>query len=256
MELTARDRAIGLLRAVGLNKLAAKVVYRLEGFKSANVAVLEAIDRSFPHVLANAVAGDYLEFGVFKGASLLHAQRVARALSLGPMRFIGFDSFAGLPDEAEQRKEVFYQGQYSCEEQQVRSWLSQNGADWRDLILVPGFYDDTLNAESKRRLGLMKCAVAMLDCDLYSSTTVALTWIDDLLAPGSVVIFDDWDAYGDDRDSWEDGQRRAMKEHAARSQWVFEELFHYGGGLRGGLAFVCARAQHGGGSEATALAVG
>jgi O-methyltransferase len=243
MELTARDRAIGLLRAVGLNKLAAKVVYRLEGFKTANVAVLEAIDRSFPHLRANGVAGDYLEFGVFKGASLLHAQKLAEALSLGPMRCIGFDSFEGLPDEAEQQREVFYRGQYSCDEEQVRSWLSQNGADWRSMILVPGFYDDTLSRETKRRLGLKQCAVAMLDCDIYSSTKLALAWIDDIIAPGSVVILDDWDAYGDDPGSWEDGQRRAMKEHAARSRWVFDELFHYGGGLRGGLAFVCACAR-------------
>jgi O-methyltransferase len=243
MELTTRDRAIGLLRTVGLNRLAAKVVYRLEGFKTANVAVLEAIDRSFAHARAQGISGDYLEFGVFKGASLLHAQKLADALSLGAMRLIGFDSFEGLPDEADQRREVFYKGQYSCGEQQVRAWLSQNGADWRRLILVPGFYDDTLNPQKKRELGLTKCAVAMLDCDIYSSTKVALGWIDDIIGPGSVVILDDWDAYGDDQPSWEDGQRRAMKEHEARSKWVFEKLFRYGEGLRGGLAFLCARAR-------------
>ena len=243
MELTPRDRAIGLLRTVGLNRLAAKVVYRLEGFKTANVAVLEAIDRSFAHARAKGISGDYLEFGVFKGASLLHAQKLADALSLGPMRFIGFDSFKGLPDEAEQHRVVFYKGQYSCGERQVRSWLSENGADWRRLLLVPGFYDDTLNPQYKRELGLTKCAVAMLDCDIYSSTKLALEWIDDVIGPGSVVILDDWDAYGDDQASWEDGQRRAMTEHEASSRWVFEPLFRYGEGLRGGLAFVCARAR-------------
>ena len=47
MELTTRDRVVGLLKTVGLNKVAAKVVYRLEGFKTANTVVLGAIDRSF-----------------------------------------------------------------------------------------------------------------------------------------------------------------------------------------------------------------
>jgi O-methyltransferase len=243
MELTTRDRAIGLLRTVGLNRLAAKVVYRLEGFKTANVAVLEAIDRSFAHARAKNVSGDYLEFGVFKGASLLHAQKLADALDLSSMRFIGFDSFKGLPDETEQHREIFYEGQYSCGEQQVRAWLSQHGADWRRLILVPGFYDDSLSLATKRELGLTKCAVAMLDCDIYSSTKVSLEWIDDIIAPGSVVILDDWDAYGDDEASWQDGQRRAMTEHESTSKWVFEKLFRYGEGLRGGLAFVCSRAR-------------
>jgi hypothetical protein len=138
---------------------------------------------------------------------------------------------------------MFYEGQYSCGEGQVRTWLSQHGADWQRLSLVPGFYDDTLTAKSKRELGVTKCAVAMLDCDIYSSTKSALTWLDDIIEPGSIVILDDWDAYGDDERSWLDGQRRAMKEHEESSTWVFEELFRYAKGMRGGLAFLCARAK-------------
>ena len=42
---------------------------------------------------------------------------------------------------------------------------------------------------------------------------VALTWLDDVIGPGSLVIFDDWYAYGDDERSWLDGQKRAMKEY-------------------------------------------
>lgn len=243
MELTARDRVVGVLKTVGLNKLAAKVAYRLQGFKTANTAVLEAIDRSFEYVRANGTSGDYLEFGVFKGASLLHAQKVADQLGLDEMRFIGFDSFQGLPPQPDQLKEMFYEGQYSCAEQQVRAWLSQHGADWKRLTLVPGFYEDALTSQKKNELRLTKCAVAMLDCDIYSSTKVALTWIDDIVEPGSIVIFDDWNAYGDDERSWLDGQRKAMREHQRTSRWVFNELFRYAEGLRGGRAFICARAK-------------
>ena len=32
----------------------------------------------------------------------------------------------------------------------------ENGADWRRLILVPGFYDDTLNPQKKRELKLQQ----------------------------------------------------------------------------------------------------
>jgi hypothetical protein len=245
MELTATDRAIAVLRSLGINRLAAKVLYQLEGFKTVNAAVLEAIDRSFEHVRAAGVAGDYLEFGVFKGASLLHAQERADELSLASMRFIGFDSFRGLPDEPDQHRDMFYEGQYSCDEAQVRAWLTHAGADWRRLILVPGFYGDTLTPQRKRALTIDKCAVAMLDCDIYSSTKLALSWIDDRIGPGSVVILDDWDAYGDDEPSWQDGQRRAMTEHRPRSAWRFEELFRYGKGMRGGLAFVCVGPNHG-----------
>src|SRR5687768_4046277 len=98
MQLTTTDRAIGILRAVGLNKFAAKVVYGLQGFKTAKAGP-EAVHKSLEYALAKGVSGDYLEFGVFKGASLLYAQQRADELKLGAMRFIGFDSFEGLPDE-------------------------------------------------------------------------------------------------------------------------------------------------------------
>jgi hypothetical protein len=237
---TLRDRVVAVLRLLRLNRAAARWVYRLEGFATANVAVLDATGRALEHVRAEGVPGDYLEFGVFKGASLLHAQRTADRLGIRGMRFYGFDSFAGLPEEPGQKRPVFYAGQYACSEPRVRRWLTRAGADWTRLRLVPGFYDRTLTPQAKSELGVAACAAALLDCDVASSTAVALDWIDDLLVPGAVVVLDDFDAYGDGPDSWEDVQRRALREHAPRSRWAFVPLFHYGEGLRGGQAFVVA----------------
>ena len=238
MKLTARDRLVDVLRLLRLNRAAARWVYRLEGFKTANVSVVEAAGRALEHVRAEGIAGDYLEFGVFKGASLLHAQQTADRLGIRGMRFLGFDSFAGLPEEPDQKRPLFYAGQYACGESKVRRWLTRGGADWTRLQLVPGFYDRTLTPQTKRELGLSACAAAMLDCDVASSTELALAWIEDLLVPRAVVVLDDWNAYGDGPESWEDGQRRALRAHARRSRWTFEPFFHYGAGLRGGQAFL------------------
>lgn len=238
MKRTLRDRLVAALRRVGLNRAAARWVYRLEGFKTANAAVLEAADRALEHVRAERIAGDYLEFGVFKGASLLHAQRTADRLGIQGMRFFGFDSFAGLPDEPDQNRPLFYAGQYACAEAKVRRWLTRGGADWTRLRLVPGFFDRTLTPQAKPELGVSACAAALLDCDIASSTELALAWIEDLLVPRAVVVLDDWNAYGDGPASWEDGQRRALRAHAQRSRWTFEPFFHYGAGLRGGQAFL------------------
>lgn len=237
MQLTLRDRTIGVLRTLGINKILAKFSYSIQGFQPANKDLLEAIDRSFEEVRAKGITGDYLEFGVFKGASLLHAQKLADDKGLKGMKFFGFDSFEGLPEEINQRRKIFYKGQYTCSERQVRKWLTEYGADWGRVTLVPGFYDRSLTDETKAKLKIEKCAVAMLDCDIYSSTKLALTWIDDLLQPESIVILDDYDAYGADDQAMLDGQRRAMSEHSKTSRWKFENLFHYGFGLRGGQAF-------------------
>lgn len=41
--------------------------------------------------------GDYLEFGVFNGSSLGSAYLAAKKMNLKSMRFLGFDSFEGVP---------------------------------------------------------------------------------------------------------------------------------------------------------------
>ena len=54
--------------------------------------------RVFRKVSESQTAGDYLEFGVFRGTSFINACRLARRYRLDKMRFFAFDSFEGLPD--------------------------------------------------------------------------------------------------------------------------------------------------------------
>ena len=55
-------------------------------------------DCVFRAVSESQSAGDYLEFGVFRGTSFINACRLARKHGLDEMRFFAFDSFEGLPD--------------------------------------------------------------------------------------------------------------------------------------------------------------
>jgi O-methyltransferase len=94
--------------------------------------------------------------------------------------------------------------------------------DLKDVVTVPGFYDATLSADTKKRLNLSRAAVVMIDCDLYESTTLALDFVTDLLVQGSVLIFDDWFCYQGTPDR---GEQKACRDWLTRNPQI--ELIDY-----------------------------
>lgn len=124
--------------------------------------------------------GDYLEFGVFYGTSLLRMQRASADAGLARIRLVGFDSFEGLPESADVEGEgVWRAGEFHASFGGARRYLTSRGADWNRITLVPGWYDDTLTPDTAERLGLRKASVIMVDCDLYSSTVPCLRFAAD-----------------------------------------------------------------------------
>jgi O-methyltransferase len=188
------------------------------------------IDLAALFVFAEAVPGDYLEFGVFKGASFVEAVKAfeiaykrwgsqnkltnrqaysensseradAHFASLEfkePIRYFAFDSFQGLPDlhEIDGGHSRFRSGRYNYSESGfISNVLSKTSLQRHRLITVPGFYNESLLESLYETLALRKAAVVMIDCDLYSSTREVLRFITPLLVDGTILIFDDWYAY-------------------------------------------------------------
>lgn len=121
---------------------------------------------------------DYLEFGVYQGESIRWwAQRNEHAES----RFVGFDSFEGLPEDW---NKAMPKGHFSTEGRTPQiddprvSWQ----AGWFNETLLPfleGF-------QARERL------VLHLDADLYSSTLYVLTTMARYLRVDDVLIFDEF----------------------------------------------------------------
>lgn len=187
----------------------------------------------------NQIEGDYLEFGVYRGESLTEAYH---ALDCGrrdhaaygydspeyqrwrasPPRFFAFDSFEGLPAGTAERPVDFGQGAFGCSEVEFNANLARDGVDLTRVITVPGFYDQSLTQDLKRRLKLEKAALVMIDCDLYESTVPVLNFLTDLVGQGTVVIFHDWFRFKGRPDC---GEQRACREWLARNPHL--ELIEY-----------------------------
>lgn len=124
---------------------------------------------------------DYLEFGVRNGDSIF---KWATVNSHPHSRFIGFDSFEGLPEDWVSITGIAPKGTFSV------SGVVPSTADPR-IRFIKGWFHQTLRPflqEFHPRSRL----VMHNDADLYSSTLYTLSLMDPFLRPGSLLIFDEF----------------------------------------------------------------
>ena len=154
--------------------------------------------------------GDYLEFGVCQGTSLLCVNSALERYQLGHVHLYGFDSFDGLPRD----EEGFWKtGDFNSEYLYTRHQLTEGGVDWNRTHLIKGWFEDTLNAVTAAELELERCSLVMVDCDLYASSLAALRFCAPLLTETSIIIFDDWNPLA----ARNMGEKRAFAEFLAEN---------------------------------------
>ncbi len=139
----------------------------------------------------------YLEFGVFEGRSM---RWWSENLPQSEARFFGFDSFEGLP---ENWQSGFPAGTF-------KTGQPPEIADDR-ITFVTGWFDETL---PKFEVPDHDQLIVNIDCDLYSSATTVLTWIEPYVQPGTLIYFDEFPS--------PDHEMRAFKEFLVRSRRAAE----------------------------------
>jgi len=147
--------------------------------------------------------GLILEFGVGGGDS------IRRIAALAPARAVhGFDSFDGLPQDWAGRHEE-------------RGHYSTGGVPPRvpaNVALHKGLFADTLPGFLAAHEG--PCAFVHVDCDLYASAKTVLDALAARLAPGAVILFDEYFNYP----GWRDNEHRAFAEFTAAHRIAFDYL--------------------------------
>ena len=139
--------------------------------------------------------GDYLEFGVSHGSSMLFMYQTLEKLKFNNVRLFGFDSFEGLPDEAEHDDDgLWTPGDYYAKERNVRSFLTKKGIDWSRVNLTKGWFKNTLNNSFIEKNNVKSAGVIMVDCDMYSSAKEALDFCVPLIKNKTIIFFDDWNS--------------------------------------------------------------
>ncbi len=141
------------------------------------------------------------------------------------LEFHGFDSFEGLPPSLVDIHRNWQPGTYACGLQQVRSWLEH----WKmplPYALHKGWYSAEFFARIDKQYSLPAPVIAVIDSDLYESATEVLRMLGTRLSIGTILLFDDFNAFaGDDNH----GERRAMHEFESKHpSFKKSHLFSFG----------------------------
>lgn len=131
--------------------------------------------------LSLRVPGNIVEFGVADGSSTRIIRRTLRRYRLRPFvpfarkRIFALDSFEGLRERFEEAAAGTFAG---------------GVPKISGVTFVKGYFEQTCTPELAARVG--QVAFAHLDADLYDSTLTALRWLQPMLGPGSLLLFDEF----------------------------------------------------------------
>jgi hypothetical protein len=152
--------------------------------------------------------GDFAEFGVYRG-------RCARFLAhylFGNRQLHLFDSFEGLPEDWIGQ---FKKGAFSLPLEDIPRFGRE------DVHVHVGWFVDTIPRVKAR----LRAPLALIhaDADLYKSTMDVLEGLDDLIAPGTIILFDEYAM--ENGGEYDDGEHRALIEWATRHERQFDYLW-------------------------------
>jgi hypothetical protein len=164
------------------------------------------------------VSGAIVECGVWKGGSMMAAALTLLRLDAADRDLFLLDTFAGMPPPTEEDVSSAYDGYnpmrhwrrrqrspdlntwHYVPAEEVRAAVLSTGYPADRVQLVEGRVEDTLPERAPAEIALLR-----LDTDWYASTKHEMEHLYPRLAPGGVLILDDYGHY--------EGARRAVDEY-------------------------------------------
>ncbi len=199
------------------------IVERVQPYTMTGEARILALIDAVRYVVARDLPGSFAECGVWRGGSLLTMIATLQEIGVDDRDIHGYDTFEGMTEPTEkdtsalekpaletwsaaqaagERAWPYLFGANVFDEEAVRATLLETGYPAERIHLHRGPVEETIPSRSPGPLALLR-----LDTDWYESTRHELDHLYPLLAPGGVLIVDD---YG----HWE-GARRAVDEYMA-----------------------------------------
>lgn len=168
-------------------------------------------ERMFEYVLPKTGDGVFLEFGVYKGASINLTAVIMEKLGRSP-KLYGFDAFEGIDEDMVGTD--LPKGGLSCD--------GQTPAVHRFVTLVKGWFNETLPEFTKNNTE--KAAFIHVDSDTYSSTKEIFKNCNKMVDEGTIIIFDEYWNYA----FWKLNEHKAWREFVEENNIEYKYIAHSG----------------------------
>ena len=168
-------------------------------------------------LIINKIQGDYVEFGVYQGEMMYAA---AKILSPHIRKYIGLDTFTGLPRPHKEDTELFVfesAGFMAAPREAAETVLSGF-----DTTLIEGDFRRK-KVQEKFKGEVSKISVLTIDCNWPSSMRAALLVSYPFLQSGSIVFIDDY-FVGTRQANFND---KVLNEITEQSKLRFKEFMTY-----------------------------
>lgn len=182
----------------------ARAYARCRPYTMTSVERMYALWQAVHHVVSHRIPGDVVECGVWRGGSSMLAATALLAQGDTDRTLWLFDTFEGMSEPSEKDVDALSGARMDSEWEQhrgavddpvfafgalpeVKRNMQQTGYPSEATRFVQGKVEDTIPAEGPDGIALLR-----LDTDWYESTRHELEHLWDRLAPGGVLIIDDY----------------------------------------------------------------
>ncbi|MFH1411701.1 MAG: hypothetical protein ABIG55_03555 [Candidatus Omnitrophota bacterium] len=142
------------------------------------------------YLKVNGIRGSYIEFGSYHSEMQYAAYNVLDETGMMDS-YVGLEIFSGEPELTPEEKKSFpamCTGDFSCDHEAVLSFV-ENNFGGKGVIVKGDFRKKEVMARCDAHLPL---SVAVIDCNLLSSTEYALKYTLKNMTPGGVIFIDDY----------------------------------------------------------------
>lgn len=181
-----------------------EIIRRVKPFTMTSNERLFSLISSVEYVVRNNIPGAFVECGVYRGGSMMAVGLTLLREECSDRHLYLYDTFTGMTEPTAvdidfHGKAPNWKGWPSATREQVRLALSSTKYPTGRIHYVEGKVEDTLPATMPGQIALLR-----LDTDWYASTKHELIHLYPLVAPGGVLIIDDYGEF--------QGARKAVDE--------------------------------------------